>query len=167
MSSLLDTFTPLSRIRRNHALEHATLHILARQFPQVSMAGYSNTGGFWIFGNVTTEAVRAAAHEALQRMKNGEAGLAIHPYCGTNFLANGFLAGGTGALAMWGAKGGVRDRLERLSLAISLATIALVFGQPLGFAIQKYITTSGQPDTLQIIDVQQQSPTQHRVLTRD
>ncbi len=157
----------ISLIRRNHGLEHATLHILARQFPQVSMAGYSNTGGFWIFGNVPTEVVRSAAEEALQRMKNGEAGLAIHPYCGTNFLANGFLAGTAGALAMWGAKGGVRDRLERLSLATSLATVALIFGQPLGFAIQKHITTSGQPGNLQIVAINLESPARHRILTRD
>lgn len=166
MSSLLDTFEPVSRIRRNHGLEHATLHILARQLPQVSMAGYSNTGGFWIFGNVPTEAVRSAALEALQRMKNGESGLAIHPYCGTNFLANGFLAGSAGALAMWGAKRDWRDRLERLSLATSLATIALILGQPLGFALQKHLTTSGQPGTLEIVDVHRESPTRHRICTR-
>lgn len=167
MPSLLDTIAFISQVRRNHGLEHATLHVLARQFPQVAMAGYSYIGGFWIFGNLSTEAVRVAAHEALQRMKNGESGLAIHPYCGTNFLTNGFLAGCAGALAMWGAKSGWRNRLERLSLATSLATLALIFGQPLGFAIQKHITTSGQPGTLQIVDVQIEAPNRHRIRTRD
>ncbi|GAB4396341.1 MAG: hypothetical protein OHK0052_17510 [Anaerolineales bacterium] len=167
MPSLLETIPPISRIRRNHGLEHATLHILARQFPQVNMAGYSNTQGFWIFGNVPTEALRSAAQEALQRMKNGEAGLAVHPYCGTNFLANGFLAGTAGAFAMWNAKNDWRDRLERLSLATSLATLALILGQPLGFALQKHITTSGQPGTLQIVDIHIESPARHRIITRD
>ena len=33
-------FAPISRIRRNHALEHATLHVLAYKYPQKNLAGY-------------------------------------------------------------------------------------------------------------------------------
>jgi hypothetical protein len=31
--------------RRNHALEHATLHMLARKYPDKPMAGHSNPTG--------------------------------------------------------------------------------------------------------------------------
>ena len=57
----------LSRIRRNHGLEHATLNTLARRFPRQPMAGYSDLNGFWIVGNLETEAVAEAALDAQGR----------------------------------------------------------------------------------------------------
>ena len=57
--SLLDT-PIISRVRRNHGLEHATLHVLAERHPGLSIAGHSNPGGFWILGDVSTEEVRSA-----------------------------------------------------------------------------------------------------------
>ena len=77
----------VSRIRRNHALEHATLSILGRKTAQLSAAGYSDTSGFFIIGNVSTDQLREATTEALHRLQAGEAHLAIHPFCGTNFAA--------------------------------------------------------------------------------
>jgi hypothetical protein len=160
---------PISRIRRNHGLEHATLHILARQFPRKALAGYSNTTGFWILGDVPTQAVESAAREALERMLRGEHNLAVHPNCGTNFVTSGVLAGLAGASAMLGAGPKLRDKFERLSLAVLLSTAALIFAQPLGTLLQARITTSGKPENLKIIRVQQTSRgqmTAHRVITR-
>src|SRR5512141_1408005 len=89
--------SPLSRLQRNHGLEHATLHVLADGDPHLSLAGHSDLGGFWILGNVETDTLRSAVQEALERMRNGEHNLAVHPNCGTNFVATGALAG----LAAW------------------------------------------------------------------
>lgn len=50
--------------RRNHALEHATLHMLARKYPHQSMAGHSNPTGFFLLGSFETDDVRSAAAEA-------------------------------------------------------------------------------------------------------
>jgi hypothetical protein len=36
--------------RRNHALEHATMHILAAKYPEQHLAGHSNPTGFFILG---------------------------------------------------------------------------------------------------------------------
>lgn len=172
MAGLLDRFlsmAPVSRVRRNHGLEHATLHLLAQRYPRQSMAGYSNTSGFWIVGDVPAEAVETAAREALRRMRAGEPGLAVHPNCGTNFVTSGAIAGMAGAAAMFGAGPKARDKFERLSMAALLATIALIVSQPLGNLIQARITTSGEPENLEIISVQpgtRGSMTVHRVLTR-
>jgi hypothetical protein len=68
--------------RRNHALEHATLHMLAHTH-KINMAGHSNPTGFFIFGEVRTDEIRAAVDEAYSRLRSGEKGLAIHPGCGT------------------------------------------------------------------------------------
>ena len=49
--------------RRNHALEHATLHVLADKYPTRPMAGHSNPTGFFILANVPTEDVQAAVEK--------------------------------------------------------------------------------------------------------
>jgi hypothetical protein len=157
-----------SRIRRNHGLEHATLTTLARRFPRQPMAGYSDLGGFWIVGNLDTEAVAEAAMEALERLRKGERALAIHPNCGTNFAVAGTLAGLAGAATM--LVGGTRkQKLERLPLAAVLATVMLVVAQPLAYQVQSRLTTSGEPGGLNITDVLRQEQGKmvlHRVHTQ-
>jgi len=82
--SILD-FQPISRTRRNHSLEHATIHVLSKKFPNVTLAGMSSPSGFTLIGDVATEDVAEAAIEALRRLREGESQLALHPNCGTNF----------------------------------------------------------------------------------
>jgi hypothetical protein len=167
-SSLLDT--PLiSRIRRNHGLEHATLHILARRFPRANLAGYSDPKGYWIIGAVSIEAVTLAANEALLRLRNGEKQLALHPNCGTNLLTAGTFAGLAGAVAMLGAGRRWQDRVGRLPMAASLATIFLILSQPFGMLLQREVTTSGIPGDLEIIGIrrtQRGHLTIYRILTQ-
>ncbi|MFU8770922.1 MAG: DUF6391 domain-containing protein [Anaerolineales bacterium] len=145
----------ISRVRRNHALEHATLHVLAQRFPHVKMAGHSDTGGFWLLGNLPLEEVRSAVDEAHERLFAGEHNLAVHPNCGTNLAVGGTLAGLAGGIAMLGAGSRVRDKIERLPLAVILATLALIFSRPLGILFQARLTTSGELEDLQVkgIDV--------------
>lgn len=159
----------ISRIRRNHGLEHATIHILAENHPGVSLAGHSDSRGFWLMGEVSTEAVRQAVTQALARLRAGEHNLAVHPNCGTNFVTAGSAAGLAAAAAMFGAGRRWRERVERLPLAMSLATLALIAAQPLGLVIQKRVTTSGQPGDLQVVDIipARNGPLRaHRVITR-
>jgi hypothetical protein len=166
--SELLAYPPISRVRRNHGLEHATLHILAERRQGRPLAGYSDLRGFWIVGEVDTEELKAAVDEALQRLNTGESQLAVHPFCGTNLATAGVLAGGAAALAMFGAGRRTRDKLDRLPLAISLATLALVFAQPLGMTLQRQVTTSGAPGSLRVVRVIPQPRGQikaHRVLT--
>jgi hypothetical protein len=160
---------PISRIRRNHGLEHATLHVLAERNPRRSMAGHSDLGGFWIIGDLKTEEVQSAASEALSRLRNGEHELAVHPNCGTNFATAGILAGGVAALSMFGAGKRLRDKLERIPFAMTLATMALILSQPLGLRIQRELTTSGIPGSLEIVSVERKDRgcmKLHRVSTR-
>jgi hypothetical protein len=158
-----------SRVRRNHGLEHATLHVLAKRFPGNNMAGHSDAKGFWLLGDIPTEEVESAVTEALERMKTGEKNLAVHPNCGTNFATAGTMAGVAGATAMFGVGPRKRDKIDRLALAATLATLALMLAQPVGLFIQKYFTTSGDPGSLEVVEI---SATQrgklkaHRVITQ-
>jgi hypothetical protein len=159
----------IARLRRNHGLEHATLHILAQHNPKRRLAGYSDAAGFWILGDSTTQEVESAVQEALQRMQAGERTLAVHPNCGTNFVTSGILASLAAYVALFGAGRRTRDWLERLPLAATLATLALIISQPLGLLLQERVTTSGQPGALQVVKI---TPTRrgrmqaHRILTQ-
>lgn len=158
-----------SRIRRNHGLEHATLHILARRFPKTAMAGHSNPGGFWIIGDLDTQEVRAAVEEALDRLRAGENHLAVHPNCGTNMVVAGVSAGLVAALAMLRTSQDRSSKLERFPLAVTLATVALLAAQPLGMTLQARVTTSGEPGGLQVVEVTSKNRGRlkaHRVITR-
>jgi hypothetical protein len=166
--TILDLPT-ISRIRRNHGLEHATINILSQRFPTRRLAGYSFIGGFFIFGDVPTDELREAVFQALARMNNGEHALAIHEHCGTNYAASGFVAGLLAWLGMAGAKS-KRDKVERLPLVIALATFGLIYSQPLGPLLQQRITTSGDPQEMSIVDVFPIRFGQfslHRVITKD
>ena len=139
-----------SHIRRNHGLEHATLHMLSETQPRVRLAGHSDPEGFWIIGNVSLAAVREAVGLALSRLQQGETELAVHPNCGTNFVASGIIAGTAAWLAMWGTGKGLRSKLERIPLVISFTTLALFFAQPVGLMLQARVTTSGVPGNLKV-----------------
>ena len=158
-----------ARIRRNHALEHATIHVLSGRFPNKSFIGRSDPKGFFLYGDITMDEVRAAADEALARLRRGDAHLAIHPNCGTNLVTSGLLAGSASFFALIGiGNKNWRQRLERLPMAITLTMISLIIAQPLGKAVQKHVTTDGDPGQLEIIDVQEMQGfhgTTHRVLT--
>jgi len=161
----------INRIRRNHGLEHATIHVLSSRYPRRSIAGRADAQAFCILGNLSTEAIAQAAQEALQRMQVGEQHLAIHPNCGTNLLTAGLLA----ALGSYFALSGGntqrwRDRLERLPLAVMTAVAALLVAQPLGSAAQRHLTTRSDMDGLQILAVKRLHRGRtaiHRIFTRD
>jgi len=143
----------LSRIRRNHGLEHATLHMLAERHPGKPFAGHSGPGGFWIVGDVPPGELHAAVDEAMQRLHNGERQLAIHPNCGTNLATAGLFAGLAASLAFLGGGRRLRDRLERLPLAATLATFGLILAKPMGYLLQERVTTSGFPESLRVVEI--------------
>jgi hypothetical protein len=166
--SLLNV-SPVSRIRRNHGLEHATLHVLADGQPRRPLAGHSDLSGFWIIGDLSADELQAAVREALGRLRNGEHDLAVHPNCGTNIATSGLLAGGAAALTMLGGGRRWRDKLDRIPLAITLATLALVVAQPLGLLLQEKVTTSGDPENLEILEIISQDRGRikaHRIVTQ-
>jgi hypothetical protein len=161
-------FPLISRIRRNHALEHATLQILAKKYPRTSAAGYSDTRGFLIVGNVSTDQLREGVSEALRRLQAGEAELAIHPNCGTNFAASGVVAGTLAWIAMAGARGGFQKKLERWPVVVMLVTIGMVLAYPLGPLLQARFTTDADIGELQVTEItrfEREGTPLHRVKT--
>ena len=172
MNETIQTFLnqpKLIRTRRNHALEHATIHILSGRFPSKPFIGRSDQKGFYLVGDIELDDLRSAVDEALGRLRQGDSHLAIHPNCGTNLVTSGFLAGSASFFALLGlGNKNWRERLERFPMAITLTMIALLIAQPLGKAVQKHVTTEsdlGQLEVLQILKIQGIQGTTHRVLT--
>lgn len=156
-----------SRLRRNHGLEHATIHVLSRMRPKVATAGHSDPGGFWLLGELDTADVQQATQEALARLRAGERELAIHPNCGTNLVTASLASGLAGAVAIGTARDD-RERLERLPLAVLFSMAALLLARPLGTRIQQLVTTSGEPGDLQVAEIrriQRGRLSAHRVVT--
>jgi hypothetical protein len=129
----------IAKIRRNHALEHATIHVLTQHNPRLQIIGRTTPQGFYIYGQVGTEEVKASALEALSRLRSGEKQLAIHPRCGTNLAIAGVLAGLSSFVAMWKR---TKSRLARLPQVLLAAIAGVIIAQPIGFALQMHITTS-------------------------
>jgi hypothetical protein len=128
----------ITTLRQNHALEHATISVLTRKVGlNVRMVGRTTTDGFYLYGDIPTEAIREAAKEGLARLQGGEQELAVSPFCGTNIAVAGIMAGIACLLALGG-----KDRKRQVTRAIVVATWAIIAAQPVGRIVQKYLTTT-------------------------
>jgi hypothetical protein len=143
----------ISAVRQNHALEHATMHILSASNPFAHLVGRSTAAGFYIYGSLETHTVASAASEALARLQQGESHLAVHPRCGTNLVVTSVMAGTAAYAATLGRP---RSKADRLPLALIAATLAALAAQPLAHQIQEQITTKAEVDGLHIASVTRQ-----------
>lgn len=158
----------IGRVRRNHGLEHATIHVLTEKYPnRFSAQGNSTHMGFYlnIYGDISDEQVRGAVYEAQQRMKQGEQHLAVHPNCGTVLLTTGTLATLASQLAFgWEMRRQKRTHLTAGVLlgafpsAILAATVALIVARPLGMYLQEHYTTDGKLGDLEVLTVHRMAP---------
>ena len=151
--------------RRNHALEHATLHVLVRKYPNQHMAGHSNPTGFFVIGKFDTQEIWTAATEAMTRLRGGESRLAIHAGCGTNIATTTLLAGAFAWLPLRGAKSPF-TRLLLLPLALIFAAFGYFLSQPAGPWLQANVTTEADLGDMKIVDITPVSRNVHRVITR-
>lgn len=144
----------IRRVRRNHGLEHATVHVLSSRINNLSVAGRSDGGGFWLMGNIPTEQVSQAVTDALNRMRAGEHQLAVHPNCGTSLLTTGTLVALAALTASIGVRRGILDYAGRLPSVVLMSILAIIFSRPLGLQLQQHFTTLGDPGDLQVMNVE-------------
>ena len=147
----------ISRTRRNHGLEHATLNLLAKSHPGQAFAGHSDGNGFWILGEISSEELAQSIGTALGQLQAGRADLAIHKNCGTNLLVSGFAAGLAGAAGLIGVGSKPRDKFERIPLITLLSVAALMAARPLCPLLQREVTVNPDPGDLQIKTITQHS----------
>ena len=141
----------IERIRRNHALEHATLHLLAERLDRIRGGGYAAPNGFYIAGNFDIEQLAWAANEAIRRMGAGESHLAVHPGCGTNLATAGVLTGVFGFLTGNMARRG--RWADRLTWTLLGAMVGAFLAQPIGPWMQANVTTSANMQGMRICGI--------------
>ena len=157
-----------SRIKRNHGLEHATIHVLSERHKRFSAQGNSDHRGFHlnIYGDVPEAEVGDAVAEAHRRLNAGERNLAVHPNCGTVLVTTAALATLAAqivfAVEQW--REPPAARLKPVSLLNSLpgatiaVVVALIVGRPLGVRLQEQYTVDGDLRDLQVTSVRQVPP---------
>lgn len=158
----------LGRIKRNHGLEHATIHVLSEKHNRFSAQGNSDHRGFSlnIYGDVEEQDVEAAVEEAYTRLQNGEHQLAVHPNCGTVLLTTATmaaLASQAVLAAEWlrSDQRGIGKRtsfISALPSAVLAATIAIIVSRPLGIFLQANYTVDGKLGNLRVNQVRQVAP---------
>jgi len=158
-------FPHILSARRNHAVEHAALKILARNYDDKTLAGHSNPTGFFLFGDIATEDVRSAIKEAMTRLRAGERDLAIHPGCGTN-LATSMILPATFAWLPFQSTRSMRWRLLLIPVGLSFALFGYLLSKPLGPWFQRHVTTEADLGTMQVVEITRVRKGVHRVMTR-
>lgn len=152
----------LSRIQRNHGLEHATVHLLTEYRLPFSVQGQASLKGFRlnIYGDVPENYIISAVQEAFMRMKQGHHHLAFHPDCGTMLATSavcatlagqaGFLLESTIASAQEKKKA---PFMNSFLTATVFASVALLLSKPLGRAFQTRYTVDGDLGQMQILKI--------------
>ncbi|BCL84379.1 hypothetical protein ccbrp13_68440 [Ktedonobacteria bacterium brp13] len=135
-------------VKQNHALEHATIVLLSRKFPDVRFSGISFAAGFFVFGEVPIAAILPTAQEALNLLRTTQPELAVHERCGTNLAISGML---TGLAAMAVAR--MKRPFSTANNVILASTAAMIIARPLGLKVQQYITTQTPNSSMRILDV--------------
>ncbi len=156
---------PYLATRRNHALEHATLKILARKYNDQNLAGHSDPTGFFLLGDVAIDDIRNAMNEAMMRLRAGESELAIHPGCGTNLAASMILP----MTFAWVPFQGTRSRRRQFLLipvALIFAALGYLLSKPLGPWLQRNITTEADLGDMQVVGISPVRKGVYRVVTR-
>ncbi len=125
-------------LRRNHALEHATIGVMMERMPGRRFNGYSTDVGFFVQGVRSLEEVDSAAREALRRLQSGEKKLAIHRNCGTTIVAANLIA----ALSFLMALGvGVYIGWNLYLLILASMILSFTLRVPLSLLLQRFVTT--------------------------
>ena len=139
----------IGSVRRNHALEHATIAVLASKLGHdIRLVGRATFNGFYLYGDLHEDQIRECTMEALQRLRHGEGYLAVSPMCGTNLAVAGVLAGLSSMMAL-----GSRSRLERTPNVLLASMLAVLAAQPLGRLVQQRFTTDPDLSDTEVLGI--------------
>ena len=143
-------------LRRNHALEHATIVVMMEREPGRRLNGFSTDDGFFVQGVRSMEEVDSAAREALRRLKRGQKRLAIHRNCGTTIVAANLLAAVffLAALGFGIYMGGWPLYL----LVVGSVALALLLRVPLSLVLQRFVTTDSDLSNAEVGWVEPANP---------
>jgi hypothetical protein len=134
-------------LRRNHALEHATINVIEEAYGPQQLSGLAKEDGFYIKGALKPAVIREAAEEGLRRLKSGEGDLVVHKRCGTSLAVANLLSAIIFLFLLF----------QTGNFTIIYVFVAILFsnllGPVLGKYVQKLFTTSTDVEGMVIEDV--------------
>ena len=125
-------------LRRNHALEHATIVVMMEREPGRKLNGFSTDEGFFVQGARSLQEVESAAREAIRRLRGGEKRLAIHRNCGTTIVAANLL---TAIFFLASLAVGLYLDWPLYLLVLGAIVLAFALRVPLSLLLQRFVTT--------------------------
>ena len=136
-------------IRRNHAIEHATINVLEQSAGyQLNISGLSQENGFYIAGIQNPEIVDGASIRGWNLLKQGNCQFAIHRRCGTDIAIANFVTALIFLILLFSTK-----TVSILNIVIALL-ISNFISPYLGEYVQKYFTTSCDVKNTEIVGLQ-------------
>jgi hypothetical protein len=142
-------------LRRNHALEHATIVVMMEREPGRRLNGFSTDDGFFVQGVRSMEEVDSAAREALRRLRRGQRRLAVHRNCGTTLVAANLLAA-VFFLASLGV--GLYMGWPLYLLIVGSVALAFLLRVPLSLILQRFVTTDSDLSNAEVGWVEPANP---------
>jgi hypothetical protein len=143
-------------LRRNHALEHATIVVMMEREPGRKLSGFSTDEGFFVQGVRSMEEVDSAARDALRRLRRGQRRLAIHRNCGTTIVAANLLAAVFFLTAL--GVGLYMNNWPLYLLIVGSVALALLLRVPLSLLLQRFVTTDSDLSNAEVGWVEPASP---------
>ena len=134
------------QLRRNHALEHATINVLESELGCSNLSGWATEEGFYVKGKVSPDNVVKAAEKGLWLLKQGKDDLVIHKSCGTSILVANLSAAVIFLILVF-----MTTSFSLLNVLIAIL-LANLIGPFLGGWVQKKFTTSVDVTGMEIID---------------
>ncbi|NLT74379.1 MAG: hypothetical protein GXX94_09355 [Chloroflexi bacterium] len=143
--------TVLQRIRRNHAIEHAALHMLAATMARPRLAARSDWAGVTFYGRADPALLSQGLERALDALRNGQRHLAVHPRCGSGLSVASLLA----FLPMWATLRSIGPRHRILGTVIAFVSMisGLILADPVGKATQAHLLTEPLVSDAHIVSI--------------
>lgn len=136
------------KVRRNHAMEHATINVLEEKYGLAGLSGMAFENGFAIGGYPAPDLILNAAETARQRLADGETELAVNRRCGTTMVVINTVASVIFILLLL-----VAGKISITSVLFSLV-VAWLIGSAASPMVQRYVTTDSQVSHLVITGVE-------------
>ncbi|MDO9509356.1 MAG: DUF6391 domain-containing protein [Thermovirgaceae bacterium] len=139
------------KVRRNHAMEHATINIIQEKTGVAGLSGMAFDDGFSISGMFDPDGILRASREAQRRLSGGEKHLALSRRCGTTIVVVNTISAIVFIFLLF-----MTGKLAIVPVLLSLLA-ACILGPVASPWVQRFITTDPDVKSTEITGVETRS----------
>ena len=138
--------------RRNHAVEHATLHILADKYKNQNMAGHSNPGGVFPLRKLRQTGYSICRNRSDESSPCGRKRAGCPPGL-RDKPGDHRVSAGAVCLAPFRGVRSTPWRIVLIPLALSFAVLGFFLSRPVGTWLQAHVTTEADLGNMRVVDI--------------